>query len=255
MPYPVTLSSDFGEHYPAAMRGVLAHRGIDEIHDVTHDLPAHDIRQAAFWLRELIPYYPRGVHCVVVDPGVGSDRGVAIVRTGGHVLVGPDNGVCWPVATSLSGTGEIDAFEFEHVDPASHTFHGRDVFAPVAAAVATLGIERVEELPTARPLDTPVKVTFPEPTVLDSGIEADIIAVDRFGNAITSADGSLLDFDRNTVEVGGNQVPVATHYGAVSPGSALVTVGSHGHIELAANQTAGTGSFDIDIGDTVRISW
>lgn len=255
MPTPVTLSSDFGRYYPAAMRGVLAKRGIDEIHDVTHELPAHDIRESAFWLHTLLPFFPRAVHCIVIDPGVGGERDVVILRAGGHALVGPDNGVCWPAASTLADTETVESFVFEHVDPESHTFHGRDVFAPVAAAIASVGIDRIEELPTVKPAESPKQHSLPTPRTGDDWIETEIIATDRFGNAITGASGSLLDIvGEEAVAVDGDPVPVGRRYGAVEIGDRLVTVGSHGHIELAANQAAGTDAFGVDVGDTVRIS-
>lgn len=255
MVQPVTLSSDFDAFYPAAMRGVLAKRGIDTIHDVSHDLPAHDIRQAAFWLQTLLPYYPRAVHCVVVDPGVGGPRDVLILRVGGHALVGPDNGVCWPAAKALAGAAPIEAFRFEHVEPASETFHGRDVFAPVSAAIATLGIDRLEVLPTVSHSADPVTLTLPSPRSGDDWIETEVIAIDRFGNAIIAAEGTLLEtIGRDFVVVDGIEVPVEARYGAVRRGEGLVTLGSHGHLELAANQAPGTDVFDVEVGDTVRIS-
>lgn len=254
MPHPVTLSSDFGRFYPAAMRGVLARRGIDRIHDVDHTLPAHDIRQSAFWLRSVLPYFPRAVHCVVVDPGVGGERAVAVLRAGGHAIVCPDNGVGWPAARALAAGGSVEAFRFDHAEPESHTFHGRDVFAPVAAAVATVGIDRLEALPTVALLADPVALVIPVPDVESGGLVTEIVAVDRFGNAITSAPGERLP-STDEVEVDGTVVPVARRYGSVAVGAPLVTIGSHGHVELAANQAAGTDAFGVDVGDRVRISW
>lgn len=254
MGHPVTLSSDFGPQYPGAMRGVLARRGIDRVIDLTHELPPHDIRQAAFWVEFLLPYQPRGVHCVVVDPGVGGDRAVAIFRAGGHAIVCPDNGVGWPAALSLARGTPVEAFAFEHVPPQSETFHGRDVFAPVAAAVATVGIDRVTELPTVHPHDDPAMIELPEATVGDGWIETEVIASDRFGNAITSATGEHLPAVE-TVCVDGSTVPLVRRYGSVTPGTAIVTVGSHGNIELAANQASGTDAHGVSVGDLVRISW
>lgn len=254
MAHPVTLSSDFGAYYPAAMRGVVAARGVNRIHDVTHELPAHDIGQAAFWLRELLPYYPPAVHCVVVDPGVGTDRSVIVLRAGGHALVGPDNGVLWPVATRLA-SDEPAAFTFDHVPPASHTFHGRDVFAPLAAAVANIGIDRLNVLPTIAPATAPTTYELPSMTRHDDTVVADILAVDRFGNAITNVPGFVIEpMMGATVAIDGESVPVRPTYGAVEPGTALVTIGSHGYVELAANQSAGADAFDVSVGERVSIS-
>ncbi|OIB57542.1 SAM hydrolase/SAM-dependent halogenase family protein [Natrialba sp. SSL1] len=113
----ITIASDFGSPYPAAMKGVLCQRvgnsteigagtnspAETRLVDIAHDFPRQDIRASAFWLREILPYYPPAVHLVVVDPGVGTDRDALVVRAGEHILVGPDNGVLLPAARRLAG--------------------------------------------------------------------------------------------------------------------------------------------------------
>lgn len=253
-PAPVTLSSDFGRFYPAAMRGVLLARGIATVQDVTHALPRQNVPQSAFWLRELLPYFPPAVHCIVIDPGVGGDRDVLVMRAGGHALVGPDNGVMRPVARRLTGSGEIEHWRFEHVQPGSATFHGRDVFAPVAAAVATLGIERLEALPTLEPKTDVVDLTLPTPTAIDGGFDAPILAIDGFGNVITGLPGPALEGALGeTVWVNGDAVPMRRRYGAVEPGKPVVTIGSHGYVELAVNQQRGDDAFGVAVGDWIRL--
>lgn len=252
----VTLSTDFGALYPGAMRGVLAKRGIDRVIDVTHELPRQDVLQGGFWLQSLLPYFPPSVHCVVVDPGVGSDRGVLAIRAGGHVLIGPDNGVMWPVAEVLSGTGMIETFAFEHVDPDSATFHGRDVFAPLAAAVAHLGIDEFHRLPTISKADTPNKLTLPSPQHRAEEVLVTALAIDGFGNVITNLPATSLSIGPgDTVEVGGVTVPYEETYGSVEPGAPLLTVGSHGYVELAVNQGRGDDHFDIEPGVERTIKW
>lgn len=253
-PRPVTLSSDFGSYYPAAMRGVVHRRGVDRVVDLTHRLPRHDVRQGAFWLTRLVPYQPRSVHCIVVDPGVGSDRAVTIVRAGGHALVAPDNGIAMPIGRALGG--EIEVFRFEHREPASHTFHGRDVFAPLAAAIANVGIDDLQRLPTVVPHPEPVSLALPEATTGPGRIETEVLAVDRFGNLITGADGALLAaIDTDAVTVAGDRVTVASHYGAVPPGTPLVTVGSHGNVELAVNRGSARDRFGLAAGRDLTITW
>lgn len=145
----ITLSSDFGTPYPAAMKGVILERTDARLVDIAHDFPRHDVRAAGFWLRFVLPEFPPAVHCAVVDPGVGTDRKVIVIRAGGHALVGPDNGSLLPPARALAGqkpstdpdsTSAIDVFEYDVTDPDSATFHGRDVFAPLAARVHERGI-------------------------------------------------------------------------------------------------------------------
>lgn len=104
----ITLTSDFGTPYPAAMKGVLCQRTDARLVDIAHDFPRQDVRAAAFWLRETLPYFPPATHLVVVDPGVGTDRNALVLRAGEHTLVGPDNGVLRPVARRLVGDGPLE---------------------------------------------------------------------------------------------------------------------------------------------------
>lgn len=255
-PATVTLSSDFGSYYPGAMRGVLARRGIDRVIDVTHDLPRQDIYQGAFWLHTLVPYFPPAVHCVVVDPGVGGDRDVLILRAGGHILVGPDNGILWPTAQILARDETVDAFTFEHVPPDSQTFHGRDVFAPLTAAIAHLGLHRFEQLPTVTRTENPITLTFPGGERHADHAIVSILAVDGFGNAITNLPGEVLPTSAGAhLRVDAREVPFASTYGAVNLGQPLVTIGSHGYVELAVNGGRGDRAFGVEPGDELSIRW
>jgi len=258
----ITLSSDFGSPYPAAMKGVIRSRCDADLVDVAHDFPRQDVRTAAFWLREVLPYFPPAVHLVVVDPGVGTDRAAIAVRAGGHALVGPDNGVLVPAARRLAERdgGEHgsapDVFEVEYDDPASVTFHGRDVFAPAAAEVHEAGVASMGDLPALSRGFEPVDLAIPDPDVSGDGASGEVLVVDGFGNAITNVPGEVLDgrYGR-TVEVNGDRVPVEPTYAAVDPGERLVTVGSHEYVELAVNRGRGADAFGVGIGDAVRIDW
>ena len=178
----ITLTSDFGSPYPAAMKGVIRRHTDAETIDVAHDLPRGDPRAAAFWLRFVLPEFPPAVHCAVVDPGVGTDRDALVVRAGAHVVVAPDNGLAMPPARALAGDESDVAVRTISVDePASETFHGRDVFAPTAARIraaldeasgagpGTLDADAVDEALAAMddlaPASDPVDIRFPEPTV------------------------------------------------------------------------------------------
>jgi S-adenosylmethionine hydrolase len=253
----ITLASDFGLPYPAAMKGVLKSRCGAELIDVAHDLPRQDVRTAAFWLREVLPSFPPAEHLVVVDPGVGTDRAAVAVRAGDHALVGPDNGVLLPAARRLAGEdGPIEPFEVEYDDPASATFHGRDVFAPAAAEVHAIGVPRMEELPDLAAGFDPADLVFPEADVDSDGAVGGVLVVDGFGNAITNVPGEVLDGRYGgTVAVNGGAAPVEPTYAAVAPGERLVTVGSHGNVELAVNRGRGDEAFDVAAGDAVRIEW
>jgi S-adenosylmethionine hydrolase len=277
----ITLASDFGSPYPAAMKGVILQGTDARLVDVAHDFPRQDVRAAAFWCRETLAYFPPAVHLVVVDPGVGTDRDALVVRAGRHALVGPDNGVLLPAARRIaaaegaegesgeaventSETGaEIECFAYEYADPASSTFHGRDVFAPAAAAVHEAGVDAVETVESLSPVEsfpaeatpeTVVDCQFPDAVVSGDGARGEVLAVDNFGNAITNVPGSFLnDRSGETVWVNGTAATVATAFAAVPTGSRLVTVGSHGYVECDVNQGRGDEAFDLAAGDSVRI--
>ncbi|MFB6150693.1 MAG: S-adenosyl-l-methionine hydroxide adenosyltransferase family protein [Haloarculaceae archaeon] len=279
----ITLSSDFGSPYPAAMKGVLLQGTDARLVDVSHAFPRQDVRSVAFWLREVMPYFPPAVHLVVVDPGVGTDRAALAVRAGDHALVGPDNGVLLPVARELAerttepeepatGSGgdsaALDVFEVTYDDPASSTFHGRDVFAPAAAAVHEAGVgavadaddlvpaDRFRAVAGVRPADEWTDLRFPDPVVEADGASGEVLVVDDFGNAVTNVPGSVLDdYWGASVDVNGERVIVRRTYGDVTPGQRLVTVGSHGNVELAVNRGRGDEGFGIAPGDPVRLAF
>ncbi|MDS0281104.1 SAM hydrolase/SAM-dependent halogenase family protein [Haloarcula onubensis] len=250
----ITLASDFGSPYPAAMKGVVCRRSDARIEDVAHDLPRQDVRAAAFWLTQTLPYFPPAVHCAVVDPGVGTDRSALVVRAGDHALVGPDNGVLLPAARELAD--EVEVFRWAYEDPESSTFHGRDVFAPAAATVHNHGVAGLDELPRTARTDSFVDLWFPDPTVNRDGARGEVLVVDDFGNAITNVSGEeLAAHTDETVTVNGRRAPVRRAYAGVEAGEPVVTVGSHGNVELAVNRGRGDDAFDVSPGDAVELRW
>ncbi|MFB6136895.1 MAG: S-adenosyl-l-methionine hydroxide adenosyltransferase family protein [Halobacteriaceae archaeon] len=286
----LTLASDFPDPYPAAMRGVVYDRcgGDLTLVDVAHDLPRGDVEAAAFWLAQVLPYVPPAVHCAVVDPTVGTDRAVLLARVGEHALVGPDNGLCLPAARAIAagdpdaalvagGDGsdpegpaptvalgadrdaDVELFVRSVADPASNTFHGRDVFAPTAAAVHEAGVDALESVAGVEPAPSYVDCTFPRPTVRDDGASGTVLVVDGFGNVITNVPGSVLtDREAVTVTAGdtdAERVPVGRSYAAVPAGRRLATVGSHGNVELAVDHGRGDEAFGVGAGDAVDLRW
>jgi len=250
----ITLSSDFGSPYPAAMKGAILQRSDARLVDITHDFPRQDVTAAAFWLREILPYFPPAVHCVVVDPGVGTERAAIAVRAGEHVLVGPDNGVLLPVARRL--TQDFETFEIAYEDPGSTTFHGRDVFAPAAATVHEAGVDSFESGERFERVPEYVDLQFPEPSEREDGVTGEVLIVDGFGNAITNIPGEYLaERFGSDVTVNGAWAPVRRTYAAVEDGSRLVTVGSHGNVELAVNQGRGDERFSVKSGSRIRLRW
>jgi len=258
----ITLSSDFGSPYPAAMKGVIADRTDARLVDVAHDLPRQDIRAGAFWLREVLPYFPPAVHLAVVDPGVGTDRGAVVVRAGEHAVVAPDNGLALPAARRLGDDPEVFGLDYEGgtgdwlPDPASSTFHGRDVFAPAAARVHEAGVDAVEEITGVAPVEEYVDLHLPEPEVADDGAVGEALAVDGFGNVITNIPGEALEghFEEH-VKANGVWATVRRTYAAVEEGHRVITVGSHGNVELAVNQGRGDETFGVYAGGRVSLQW
>jgi S-adenosylmethionine hydrolase len=260
----ITLASDFGTPYPAAMKGVMAQRTDARLVDVAHDFPRQDVRTAAFWLREVLPYFPPAVHLVVVDPGVGTDRSALAVRAGDHALVGPDNGVLLPTARELAsqtaaaegrtGAEAVEVFEVEYEDEAteSSTFHGRDVFAPAAAEIHEAGVDSFHERDDVTPADEYEDLRFPEPELEGETAIGEVLVIDGFGNVVTNLPGDLLD-GREEVAIDGESAPVARAYAEREAGERLVTVGSHGNVELAVNQGRGDEAFGLSVGDELRV--
>jgi len=266
----ITLASDFGSPYPAAMRGVVLARADARAVDVAHDFPRQDVRTAAFWLREVLPYFPPAVHCAVVDPGVGTGRAALAIRAGPHALVGPDNGLLLPAARRLAAetdTGtEPVVYRWPVDDPDSTTFHGRDVFAPAAAILHEAAADRArddtwqyartvrdafEELDPPGPVTDYEDLTFPEPEMGADRAVGEVLVVDGFGNAVTNVPGRMLE-GRDRVRVNGEPAPVVDSYGECDPGVPLVLVGSHGNVELAVNRGRGEAAFGVAPGDRLE---
>jgi S-adenosylmethionine hydrolase len=231
MPPVVTLLTDFGtaDGYVAEVKGVLLSEapGVTVV-DASHDLPAHDVEAGRLALARFWRRFPRGtVHLVVVDPGVGTGRAALAVESDGRFLVGPDNGVLSP-ALLFAGARAVRLAVGPRAAP---TFHGRDVFAPAAARLA-LG-SALDSL--GEPAAEPVVRRTPEARRLpDGGVEGCVIAVDRFGNAVTN----LLAGPSSTrpgavLEVGGHAVPVRRVYADAEPGDAVALAGSNGLLEVA----------------------
>ena len=243
MPPIITLLTDFGtaDGYVAAVKGVLISRAPRAtIVDITHEIPAHDIEAGRISLeRYWLWYPPETVHLCVVDPGVGSDRAALAVQSEGRFLVGPDNGLLSP-ALLVAGARAVTLGVPANVSP---TFHARDVFAPVAARLAYGA--KLEVL--GEPAD-PLVIMTPEPRRDQKGVFiGEIIAFDRFGNAITN-----LPVRPTTVEVGGRVLPVALTYADLDPGEAGAVVGSSGTIEIVVREGRAANLLDLKKGTVVR---
>lgn len=246
----ITLTSDFGTPYPAAMKGVILQTCETRIIDIGHEFPRQDVTSGAFWLREILPEFPPAVHLVVIDPGVGTDRNALVIQAGAHYLVGPDNGVLIPAARELVGEAEFNVFEITVDSARSSTFHGRDIFAPVAAVVHETIPRPLQSLAELSSIDEYVDLTFPEANITESEIVGDVLAIDSFGNVITNIPGSHLRGE-SVAAINGRSVPVVQSYAHEPPGTPLITIGSHGNVECAVNQGRGDDAFNLGVGDQV----
>jgi S-adenosylmethionine hydrolase len=182
----ITFLSDYGvsDDFVGVCHGVIATICPQaRVIDITHGVPAHDVRAGAVVLREALPYMPRGVHLAIVDPGVGGDRrAVALGLEDGRVLVGPDNGLLWPAAQASGGAVhavDIGRSSFA-LQPISATFHGRDIFAPVAARLAA-GARLTQAGESCDP-EGLARLELPRPRMEDGTLVAHVLYVDHFGN-------------------------------------------------------------------------
>ncbi len=222
----ITLITDFGtaDGYVGEMKGVLLSRLPDaELVDITHDIPPQDVEHARLTLARVWRRFPPGtVHLVVVDPEVGSSRAALAVASDERFVVGPDNGVLSP-ALLVAGARAI---ALDVPAGVSATFHGRDVFAPAAAAIAAG--EPIEAL--GRDAMSPVVHRTPEPTRGEDGaLHGQVILIDRFGNAVTN----LVGMRGGTIEIDDHRIAIRHTYSEVAPGGLVALTGSSGFIEIA----------------------
>jgi S-adenosylmethionine hydrolase len=238
MPAPIlTLTTDFGlsDHYVGAMKGVIL--GIcpnAQIVDISHQVSPYAIGEGAFTIAQVYRYFPAGtVHVGVVDPGVGSARRPIVVEAAEQLFVGPDNGVFGMILAREKHTVRLIQNRQYFREPVSHTFHGRDIFAPVAAHLAAgVAPSRIGEI-----LADYVRPPFANPRKKDARTwEGEILKVDRFGNVVTNFRAD--DFPvLEELTVGDAKAQRLVHsYAEAADGELVVIGGSSGYLELSLNQ-------------------
>ena len=264
----ISFLTDFGgaASAPAVCRGVMWGIAPDaRICDITHSVPRFAVRDGAFLLSCTVPYLPIGVHLAVVDPGVGTDRRPIAIRTQrGDLLVGPDNGLLVPAARELGGIAEVRALENAALwlPRVSSTFHGRDLFAPIAAhlaagvAFASLGAQ----LAAGEIVD----LRMPAAAARDGGLDSAVLFIDTFGNCrLAGQVGDLEDVagvlqpSRPIAVIVGSQrtvVPWAVTFGAVTIGTPLLYEDAdYAGLAIGVNQGSAAERFGLEIDRPIRL--
>ncbi len=252
----ITLTTDFGLRDPfvGIMKGVILGIAPDvQIVDITHEIRSYDILEAAFILDSSYRHFPAGtVHVVVVDPGVGSERRPIAASSKGHVFVAPDNGVLSFVLTP-EPTAPTAAYLIKNESlfytPISRTFHGRDIFAPVAAHLSQ-GVPIESAGP--RILDF-VKKPFSRPRPQGDKLVGTVVRVDKFGNIITNLRREDLSRDFSIRVAGLSINRLCASFSDAEPGEFFVFEGSTGYIEIALNQGSASDRLDIERGAEIEV--
>jgi hypothetical protein len=257
----ITMLSDFGlsDGYVASMKGVILSSSPEiRIIDISHLIEKYDIISGAFTLASVVDYFPKGtIHLAVVDPGVGTGRRSIAISSSRCTFVGPDNGLLIPAALR-TGILEVRSISEEKIEvgKASRTFHGRDIFAPVAAYLARQGTfgdigPQIEDF---------IKLRLPKPTITQGMIIGQIIHRDSFGNLITNIEAEalgeinassqvLIEFNERKMAI-----KIRPSYGYGEPGELLATVGGTGFLEISVNQGDASKHIGSGKGNEIRIS-
>lgn len=256
----ITITTDFGHEGPfvATVKGRILERLPEaRIIDVTHEVPVYWPAEAGFWLARAYCYFPQGsVHMAVVDPGVGTKREIIVAVADGHLFLAPDNGLLAPIVARLAGAviNRLDlaaATSRFKLPPSSATFHGRDIFAPLAAELAA---------GRAAPADLGPQITeivpswIDDPTVGADQVSGVVMSIDHFGNLITNIDAHLLaGFATPVVRTGGHQFALRRTYGDVRPGDFLGLINSFGVVEIARAEQSAAEALGLGRGAPVTI--
>ncbi|NVM56868.1 MAG: SAM-dependent chlorinase/fluorinase [Desulfobacterales bacterium] len=261
----VTLLTDFGlqDEYVGVMKGVmLSINSSVRLVDLTHQVTRHDIMEAALAINASFRYFPKGsIHVILVDPGVGGKRKIICLRKEGYFFIAPDNGVLSLVIQD----GKVDEIcavtnQAYFLKPVSNTFHGRDIFAPVAAHLSK-GVDMLR-LGQRLALSDIITLDIPAP-FLSSGHElvGNIISIDHFGNLVTNIDHETFERFRDeqrsediVIRLGKFKIQgVSKSYDSVQTGSPLAVFGSRNLLEISVNQADARTYFKANIGQAIRL--
>jgi len=242
---PVVLLTDFGlnDAYAGILKGVVASISPQtSIMDLSHEVSPQDILQGSFLLTASFSYFPKGsVFCVVVDPGVGSDRKAICIKTEDYYFVGPDNGILWEAANRNRIKGIIHLTNAGYfLNPVSGTFHGRDIFAPVAAHISK-GLDDFTLL--GKPLGSCVKYEFPRIGESRDSLELCVIHIDRFGNLILNIEheafNCFVQGREFSLAINGERISkVFSHYAQAGDREFFLMASSSSHMEIALKNSS-----------------
>jgi len=255
----ITLTTDFGYRDPfvGIMKGVIAGiNAIARVIDLSHDIPPQDIMAGALVLRHSVPYFPRGaIHVAVIDPGVGSARRPLLVECDGNYFVGPDNGV---LSLALAGKQPTRFTHLSnsayHLQPVSATFHGRDIFAPVAAYLS-LGVAAVA---FGDPVDGFLRLKLPEALRAARRICGEILYIDSFGNLFTNiSERDLTGLTADNLVISLRDATIrglVSNYAAAADGEFVALINSWGLLEIAVYKGSAERRATAKVGDKVMLS-
>jgi S-adenosylmethionine hydrolase len=246
----ITITTDFGERdpYVAMMKGViLTINPGARIVDITHQVPSGSIREGASIIKQTYQYFPSGtVHLAVIDPGVGGKRRPIAVLADNHLFVGPDNGLFWPVIETQEHSEVIHLSDKMYwMREISPTFHGRDIFAPVASHLS----KGADPFLMGEKIDNPITIAVPLPRKENSDLVGEIVRADHFGNLVTNMTKEHLSLFPESkgleIRVGTLTLnKISTTYSDVSEGEPLALIGSFNLLEIAINR--GNAAHDLD---------
>ncbi len=250
----ITLTTDFGikDPYVAIMKGViLSINPHVHIIDISHEVKPGNIIEGACLLQDSYNFFPKGtIHVGVIDPGVGGNRRPIVVQTTDYFFVGPDNGLFWPIINNIKKVKIFHILEKRYfLSEISSTFHGRDIFSPVAAYIS----KGVTPDKLGKIIHNPVALKLDKPILLKDKIIGHVIRSDRFGNLITNiSKEDIIKVFGNikvvTIKIGKVNIPyISRTYSEVKPKQLLALIGSSGRLEISANLASAHDTIGKDI--------
>ncbi len=253
----ITLTSDFGlvDSYVAQMKGaILSIAPSATIVDITHGIDKFNIQTGAFILASAVSYFPKGaIHVAVVDPGVGTKRRAIMIQTKQGFFVGPDNGVLILAAERQGITAIYELTNSKYMLPEiSGTFHGRDVFAPVAAYLEK-GVKPGRFGPK---IEEPVRPQFVQVKHDKSSLICRVLYVDTFGNIITNLKKADIPSETLNIQLQDTQLKIKLKktYGETKPKDTMALIGSHGFLEIAVNRGNAAKKYQVKMGTEITIN-